>query len=86
MSYLPYVRPSIWFGGLLLSFFVVLVFVGISMLIFRLIFRPWRHREWGYAYHERTHDEALELLRLRYAKGEVTKDQYEEMRKNLDKN
>jgi putative membrane protein len=81
MSYVPYMRPIVWFGGLLVVFFVVLVFVEISMLIFRLLFRPWRYREWGYAYS----DEALELLKLRYVKGEITSDQYREMRKNLER-
>jgi len=32
-----------------------------------------------------TEDEALKVLKLRYAKGEVTKEQYEQMKKDLDK-
>ena len=31
-----------------------------------------------------TKDEALEILRTRYAKGEVTKEQYEQMKKDLE--
>jgi putative membrane protein len=32
-----------------------------------------------------TKDEALEILRTRYAKGEITKEQFEQMKKDLEK-
>lgn len=31
-------------------------------------------------------DESLEILKKRFASGEITKDEYEEMKKVLDKN
>ena len=73
-------RLFIWFGGCLLAFFVFLVFLGISLLICRFLFRPWSYRRWGYGHR----DEALEVLKMRYVKGEITKEQYLEMRKDLE--
>ena len=31
------------------------------------------------------HDNALEILRERYARGEITKEQYDKMREDLEK-
>ena len=31
-----------------------------------------------------TDDEALKVLKLRYAKGEITKEEYEQMKKDLE--
>ncbi|HYB92573.1 MAG TPA: SHOCT domain-containing protein [archaeon] len=66
-------------GGLLL--FIIIIFVVLALLI-RLIF-------WGvqHDHHKslwRHHSEAFEILRSRYAKGEITKEQYLEMMKNLE--
>jgi putative membrane protein len=72
----PHMGPFAWFVGLIVVFFIVLVFVGISMLIFRAIFRPWRQRRFP--------DDALEALRMRYARGEITSEQYCEMIKALE--
>ena len=33
---------------------------------------------------QRTEDEALKILKLRYAKGEITKKQYEQIKKDLE--
>ena len=71
-----------WFGGLIGATIVFLVFVGLLLFIARLAFwGTWRARRgpsWRYR------DEALEILRARYARGEITKEQYLEMKKALE--
>lgn len=70
-----------WFGGLF-GAIIVLFFVGLLLFIVRLAFwgtwRPHHRHRWGYG------DEALENLRTRYARGEITKEQYLEMKKVLE--
>lgn len=56
-------------GGLL---FIALVIVGIVLIARGLLARPGT-----------TSDGALEILRQRLAKGEITKEQFEELRKTL---
>jgi len=56
-------------GGLL---FIALVIVGIVLIARGLLARP-----------AATSDGALEILRQRLAKGEITKEQFEELRKTL---
>jgi uncharacterized membrane protein len=89
VGYRPFVAPwlfGMWGIGLL----VRVLFVG---LIFWLIFGVFRRRR-GYrrGYYDGytdTHDytsqepPAEEILRRRYASGEITREQYEEMRRTL---
>jgi len=61
----------------ILFIFIIILFVG------RLVFWPmgwgWRRRYWyGYGY-----GDANEILRQRYARGEITKEQYEQMKRDL---
>lgn len=83
MMIMEYVRhPLWWFGGLIGTIIVFLVFVGLLLLIARLAFwgtwRGYRGLWWRYR------DEALEILRAKYARGEITKEQYLEMKKVLE--
>lgn len=75
-SSLPYYPPFFFFP---FWFIFPLFFFG---LFFIFAFR-WRSCWWGsrgYYYN----DPALETLRERFARGEITKEQYDEMRKNLE--
>jgi uncharacterized membrane protein len=60
------------FGFIFLVFFVF--FIG------RLLFWPWGWRR-GYWYHR---DEAGEILRQRYARGEISKEQLDQMMRDLE--
>jgi len=61
---------------------VLLFLIGVSLMIV-----------WGILPNEKTipksstlsYDEALNILRTRYAKGKVTKEQFEQMKKDLEK-
>jgi uncharacterized membrane protein len=67
--------PSFFFFGWWI--FIPLFFFGIFFF-----FRWWG---WGYWSNPgRYHDPALETLRERFARGEITKEQYERIRENLE--
>lgn len=61
-------------GGLLMIVFLVLVALGVIVLI-RYLMGP-RH-------HNTDSDSSLSILKERYAKGEIDKNQYEEMKKEI---
>jgi putative membrane protein len=68
----------------MLFFFLPLGFVLFLLLIalvFSLAFRPWRRR---YYRRWRDWDDANEILRQRYARGEITKEQFEQMQRDLE--
>ena len=74
----PYYYGGLWFFfpfGFIFFFFFV-------FFIARLLFWPWA---WGWrrGYWYR-HDEAYDILRQRYARGEITKDQYDQMTRDLE--
>jgi len=67
-----------WIGMILGFIFFMLIIIGI---IFRIIWAVKRstHSE----IEDKTGNKALEVLKERYAKGEITKEQYESMKKDL---
>jgi uncharacterized membrane protein len=74
-AYYPFF-PFGWFWG----FFLVFIIFGVV----RFLFLPWG---WGWGYHRRywyRYDESYRILRERYAKGEITKEQYAQMARDLD--
>ena len=84
-----FMNPLWLLGGLLGGILLFILVVGFIMLIVRLIFwGTWRShrrpigryygREW------RPRGEAFGILEARYARGEITKEQYLDMRKTLE--
>jgi len=66
---------GMWVGGL-----VMLVFWGALILVAVLVVR---HLAGGFAEHD-SRMSPLDILKRRYASGEITRDQYEQMRKDLE--
>ena len=79
----PY-YPRSFFGFFFFPFGIIFFFLLI-FFVFRLAFWPWRRGYYGYHGHWRSWDDANEILRQRYARGEITKDQFEQMQHDLDR-
>jgi len=87
------VRPGMWYGGhIFMGILCVLLMIALVVWIVRMV--TWRrrgmgcgmgymhhmHGMYGYGEHGMTepHDEAFEVLRKRFASGEISKEEYEE--------
>ena len=64
-----------WLGGIFLIFVV--------LLIARWVFLPWRNRDSPPSYSQNRDNAAQYILKERYAKGEITKEQFEQMMLDL---
>ena len=72
--------PMMGFGGIGMIFgfiFFILIIIGVILLI------VWLVRRTGYSITDKTSTRYLEILKERYAKGELSKEQYENMKKEL---
>lgn len=67
-----------WIGMIFGFIFFILIVIGIIFLIVWLVKRS-NHP----GAENRAESKALEILKERYAKGELTKEQYESMKKEL---
>ena len=64
-----------WLGPLMMLLLWVLVIGGIAVILRSWWHQPMRPRQGS--------DTALDVLRGRYARGELNREQFEEMRRNL---
>jgi len=67
-----------WIGMVFGFIFFILVVIGIIFLIVWLVKRSNHPRV-----ENKTDSKSLEVLKERYAKGEITKDQFDNMKKDL---
>jgi putative membrane protein len=65
-----------WLFGFIWWIFVIFVIVS----VIRLFFGGRHHRRWE---EEEKSDTALDILRQRYAKGEITKKEFDTVKKDL---
>jgi uncharacterized membrane protein len=81
----PVVYYPVGYGFFPFGFFFALFFIFVAFGVVRWLFFPWRwgysRRYWGrgWAYGDR----AYYVLRERYARGEITKNQYDQMMRDL---
>jgi uncharacterized membrane protein len=69
LGYYPFFFPFGWIFGFLILFFLL-----------RWIFWPWG---WGSRRRYRGYRDEYHILRVRYARGEITKDQFDQMTRDL---
>ncbi len=68
-----------WAGWLMMLLFWALV-IGVIIWVIQSAARTARHPDSG----PRSAETPLDILKRRYASGEITKEQFDEMRRNLD--
>jgi len=66
-----------WFGGISMLIFWILIITGIAVLIRWLIMGP------SHCIHGQSRT-PLDILKERYAKGEISKEEFDKMKKDLD--
>jgi len=70
--------------GMMSGLFGGIIMILIIVLIIRLIIRGGHHHgHWHDYYHDENKSGALDILKERYARGEITKEQYDNMKKDL---
>ena len=71
-----------WFGW---GFFPFgLIFLCILFFIFRIVFWGWGGWGWRRGYYRYGYGDPREIIRQRYARGEITKEQFDQMMRDLE--
>ena len=75
----------------LIAFIIVIFFGFISERLFNLypiiafiLLIAFMYGNYKYRYQQRSEEDAIEVLELRYAKGEITKEKFEQMKKDIE--
>jgi len=68
-----------WFGAIFMAVFWIAVVVGVILLVRWLVLSPGAQSRGGAG-----GDSALEILKKRYARGEINKEEFEAKRKDLE--
>jgi putative membrane protein len=63
--------------GILMMFFWLIVLIAVVVVVMRLL------KEHNHNVGDMQKSDPLEIVKIRYAKGEITKEQFEELRKDL---
>ena len=66
-----------WFGGFICLLIIVLIIIGVVALVNRSTKSHYVERSGS------SNSSAVEIAKNRYAKGEITKDQYDQILKDL---
>jgi putative membrane protein len=83
-SYMMWGFGGMGFIGMILgNVFGALIIAAIIILIIRLVRRGGHYHDY---YHNENKNRSLDILQERYAKGEITKEQYDNMKKDLGLN
>ena len=72
-----------WFGGIFMIVFWILVIVGLVFLIKWLVQSTKEHSSLGRYESSGTSGRALDILKERYARGEIDKQEFEEKKRDL---
>jgi uncharacterized membrane protein len=66
-----------WFGWIFMIVFWIAVIAGVAILVRWITSQGERSRGPG------SQDTAIDILKKRYAKGEITKEEYEQIKKDI---
>jgi putative membrane protein len=71
---------SFWWFPMLMPIFWIVIIAVVLYLIFR---RGGPRKPWEPGQEPGPRESALDILKRRYAKGEITKDQFEQMKRDI---
>jgi putative membrane protein len=70
-----------WGGGMWFGWIFWLAIIGI--IVYLLVNQSSRNRNQDF-FHQPSSDTPIDIIKKRYAKGEITKEQFDQMRKDLE--